>query len=164
MIAIPSHKMGPFLDFMGLRSNDSFISYASYSSVEPPFFEHPADIQPLSCDISEDSLLKSLETQEPKVLLDLFAIDQHTHLLLRYEFDSLRLTIPVPDHLHMPSLTDRFKSACWLERECFDLFGIVFEGHRNLKRLLLYPEFTGYPLRKTYPWTKAQPLVPHHAR
>ncbi len=51
-------------------------------------------------------------------------------------------------------------SANWAERECFDMFGIIFKGHPDLRRILLYPEFVGYPLRRDYPAQKIQPLVP----
>ena len=51
-------------------------------------------------------------------------------------------------------------SANWAERECFDMFGIDFRGHPDLRRILLYPEFVGHPLRKDYPAQRIQPLVP----
>ncbi|MFT3775206.1 MAG: NADH-quinone oxidoreductase subunit C [Minicystis sp.] len=53
-----------------------------------------------------------------------------------------------------------WKGADWFERETFDLMGIVFRGHPDLRRLLMYPEFVGHPLRKDYPADKIQPLVP----
>jgi NADH-quinone oxidoreductase subunit C len=51
-------------------------------------------------------------------------------------------------------------SANWAERECFDMFGIIFRGHPDLRRILLYPEFVGHPLRRDYPAQRIQPLVP----
>lgn len=59
----------------------------------------------------------------------------------------------------VPSLTPLWPIADWYEREVWDMFGVKFEGHPNLKRLLLYEEFEGHPLRKDYPKTKRQPLI-----
>ena len=61
------------------------------------------------------------------------------------------------------SLTLLWKGANWLEREVWDMFGIRFRGHPDLKRILLYEEFRGYPLRKDYPVNQRQPLVPERA-
>ena len=55
-----------------------------------------------------------------------------------------------PPELELPSVFPLWKSADWLEREVYDMFGIVFTGHSNLKRLLLPEEWQGYPLRKDY--------------
>lgn len=59
----------------------------------------------------------------------------------------------------LPSVVPIWVGANWLERETWDLYGIVFEGHPNLKRIYLYEEFQGHPLRKDYPKEKRQPLI-----
>ena len=65
------------------------------------------------------------------------------------------------DGASVDSITELWASANWAERECFDMFGVHFEGHPDLRRILLYPEFEGHPLRKDYPANRAQPLVPY---
>jgi NADH-quinone oxidoreductase subunit C len=64
------------------------------------------------------------------------------------------------DGFKIASLNALFACANWYERECFDMYGVHFEGHPYLKRLLLYDEFEGHPLRKDYPIMKMQPLIP----
>jgi NADH-quinone oxidoreductase subunit C len=62
----------------------------------------------------------------------------------------LRLKIPLGIHEQPATLVPVWPAANWLEREIFDLFGIVFGGHPNLKRILLPDEWQGHPLRKDY--------------
>jgi NADH-quinone oxidoreductase subunit C len=73
------------------------------------------------------------------------------HFLNLASQDRLRLKVRIADQEAVPSLVSRFKSADWAEREVFDLFGIAFEGHPNLKRLLMWEDFPGHPLRKDFP-------------
>jgi len=73
----------------------------------------------------------------------------------------LRVKVPLPEEDPVvESLTPLWKGANWLEREVWDMFGIRFQGHPDLRRILLYEEFQGYPLRKDYPVNQCQPLVP----
>jgi len=63
------------------------------------------------------------------------------------------------DDAELDSVTSLWAVADWLEREVWDMFGIRFRGHPNLKRILMYEEFVGHPLRKDYPVDGRQPLI-----
>jgi NADH-quinone oxidoreductase subunit C len=83
------------------------------------------------------------------------------HLLSLPNKNRLRVKVPVPENdPEIDSLTALWKAADWMEREVWDMFGIRFRGHPDLRRILLYEEFRGYPLRKDYPVNQRQPLVP----
>jgi NADH-quinone oxidoreductase subunit C len=59
------------------------------------------------------------------------------------------------------SLVSLYGSAGFMERECHDMYGIVFQGNADLRPILLYEGFVGHPLRKDYPKQQEQPLVPY---
>lgn len=63
---------------------------------------------------------------------------------------------PAPE---LPSVVALWPTANWMEREVWDMFGIKFTDHPDLRRVLLYEEFVGHPLRKDYPKEKRQPLI-----
>jgi NADH-quinone oxidoreductase subunit C len=63
------------------------------------------------------------------------------------------------DEAEVDSLCEFWASANWMERETFDMFGVIFKNHPDLRRILMDPEFEGHPLRKDYPADKIQPLI-----
>ena len=64
------------------------------------------------------------------------------------------------DDLEIDTLASIWGNANWLEREVFDMYGVKFTGHPDLRRLFMYDGFEGYPLRKDYPLRKRQPIIP----
>ncbi len=104
------------------------------------------------------------------VLVDLTAVDylgRAPRFEVVYQLRSLeknhrlRVKVAVPeDDPAVPTASSLWKSALWAEREVWDMFGIHFAGHPDPRRLLMYPEFVGHPLRKDYPLNQRQPLVP----
>jgi NADH-quinone oxidoreductase subunit C len=104
------------------------------------------------------------------VLLDLTCVDHaaaedrfelvyHLYSLSRNVRLRLKASVPAADPA-VGTLTGLWKNAAWLEREVYDMFGVRFEGHPDLRRLLTYEGFEGHPLRKSYPWRLAQPRIP----
>jgi NADH-quinone oxidoreductase subunit C len=82
------------------------------------------------------------------------------HLYSTEHHHRLRLKVPVEqDDPWVPTASGLWPIANWLEREVWDMFGIRFAGHPDLRRLLMYEEFEGHPLRKDYPITRRQPLI-----
>jgi NADH-quinone oxidoreductase subunit C len=93
------------------------------------------------------------------LLVDLTAVDwpkrekRFDLVLFLYSFsknERFRIKALLGENEPAPSMESIWPTANWLEREVYDMFGIVFEGHSNLKRLLLPEEWQGYPLRKDY--------------
>jgi NADH-quinone oxidoreductase subunit C len=103
------------------------------------------------------------------MLLDLTCVDyigQRDRFQMVYHLFSLsnnhrlRIKVSLPEKdPAVDSLTPLFKNANWLEREVFDMFGIQFNGHPDLRRIFMYDGFEGYPLRKDYPLRKRQPRI-----
>jgi NADH-quinone oxidoreductase subunit C len=119
-------------------------------------------------DLLEAAAFLKAKPQDYSMLLDLTCVDyspEKPRFEMVYHFFSLagkrrlRLKIRLDESdLQIASLTSLWKNADWLEREVFDLFGIVFEGHPYLRRLFMYDGFEGHPLRKDYPLRRRQPI------
>jgi NADH-quinone oxidoreductase subunit C len=73
----------------------------------------------------------------------------------------IRARTHVKEGEKLGTLSGVWLGANWAEREVYDMFGIEFDGHPDLRRILMYEEFVGHPLRKDYPIDKTQPLVPY---
>ena len=105
------------------------------------------------------------------MLVDIAGIDYLTYpnhegprFAVSYAFKSMknpgariRLKVLVSEEsLKVPTISDLYANANWYEREVYDQFGVIFEGHPDLRRLLNHVEFVGHPLRKDYPAQKRQ--------
>ena len=109
------------------------------------------------------TVLTALKTDGYNFLADLTAIDNLTlggyerfavtyHLLCHQTAERLTVKAYVPEEkASLPSVESLWKTADWQEREVFDLFGIIFEGHPNLIRIMNPDDYEGHPLRKDYP-------------
>ncbi|QCO54952.1 NADH-quinone oxidoreductase subunit C [Pseudorhodobacter turbinis] len=96
-------------------------------------------------------------------LVDITAVDYPTrggvrfdvvyHFLSMYQNQRIRVKMAVREDEMVPSITSVHPSANWFEREIFDMFGILFSGHPDLRRILTDYGFRGHPLRKDFPTT-----------
>jgi NADH-quinone oxidoreductase subunit C len=113
--------------------------------------------------VAADRLLEiasyTRDEEQFDLLADLTAVDwpkrekRFDVVLILYSFvkqERLRIKVHVGDGERVPSLVSVWPTADWLEREVYDMFGIVFDGRPSLKRLLLPEEWEGFPLRKDY--------------
>ncbi len=121
--------------------------------------------------------LRDDERCKMEMMIDLTTVDylaETPRFEMVYHFKSLSLAHRIrvkarisEEHCEIDSIHELWQAVDWYERECYDMYGIVFKNHPNLKRILMYPEFEGHPLRKDYPVDKEQPLVemrPVHER
>lgn len=73
----------------------------------------------------------------------------------------IRVRTRIADGQQLATVSEVWAGANWAEREVYDMFGIRFAEHPDMRRILMYEEFVGYPLRKDYPIDRVQPLVPY---
>jgi NADH-quinone oxidoreductase subunit C len=118
--------------------------------------------------------LKEHPAADMVMLVDLCAVDYPdreprfevvTHLMSIQKKHRLRVKTMVGDSegegAEVGTLVELWGAANWFERETWDMMGIRFTNHPDLRRILTYPEFEGHPLRRDYPAQKTQPLVPY---
>jgi NADH-quinone oxidoreductase subunit C len=118
------------------------------------------------CEMLRDDGITSFEMLTDLTAVDYLGIKEPRfevvyHLYSLSKNHRLRLKVEVEEEdPRVPSVINVWKAANWMEREAWDLYGIVFEGHPDLRRILLYPEFIGHPLRKDYEMEARQPRIP----
>ncbi len=110
--------------------------------------------KPYSYSMLLDLTCVDYKGQEPRfeMVYHLFSIPNLQRLRIKVRLSEEDLTID--------SLTSLWKNANWLEREVYDMFGVDFKGHPDLRRIFMYDGFEGYPLRKDFPLRKRQPRIP----
>lgn len=86
-----------------------------------------------------------------EVVYHLYSLEHNHRLRVKVRVDE--------DDASVPTAVGLWPIANWMEREVWDMFGIRFDGHPDLRRLLMYEEFVGHALRKDYPITRRQPLI-----
>ena len=95
---------------------------------------------------------RAVSTMQPVIKHNLPHFAVVIHLLSHQSCLRMRLKVPLPDEPYqLPSVTRIWPSANWYEREAFDLFGVVFEGHPDLRRILTDYGFKGHPFRRNFP-------------
>ncbi len=114
-------------------------------------------------------LLRESDGLDFEMLTDLTAVDYlgeeprfevvyHLYSVQRNHRVRIKTRVP-EDPCEIDSVVELYPSADWMEREAFDLYGVRFRGHPDLRRILLYDEFDGHPLRKDYDKERRQPLI-----
>ena len=129
------------------------VDYSTFGKGPSPAFfaSSGVSVRPSSQIPDEDPWPGPPGTERFTVVYHFFSLE-HKH--------RLRLVVPVAEaDAEVDSLVSLWPAADWLEREVWDMYGIRFRGHPDLKRILMYEEFEGHPLRKDYPVNKRQPLI-----
>jgi len=118
------------------------------------------------------SFLKSKKNEGFDVLMDLFAVDYlhweekaerfeivyNLYSTAKRERLFFKVSVAENDAV-LDSVTSVWPAANWFEREVWDMFGVKFKGHPDLRRILMYDSFQGHALRKDYAYNKRQPLI-----
>jgi NADH-quinone oxidoreductase subunit C len=119
------------------------------------------------------TFLRDDPSAKMEMFIDLTCVDRFSteprfdvvlHLYSVSKKHRVRLYCGLPEEdPSVDTLVPVWAGADWFEREAYDLYGVRFKGHPDLRRILMYPEFVGHPLRKDYPKEKRQPLIRRQA-
>lgn len=133
-----------FLDAVRFRNETTiYVTAAKWRDIAMYMRDHEQLQVNFLSDFTAVDMLTLRTSPRFDVTAQLYSIPNRTRL---------RMKVSVNDGEHVPSLVPVFNGANWLERECYDMFGIFFEGHPNLRRILMADDWDeGHPLRKDYP-------------
>ena len=147
-------EMGDLILEEHARLGDATVVVAGASLVEVLGFLHSEP--DLDFDMLSDLTAVDYHPREPRfeVVYHLYSIVQNHRLRVK-----VAVAGGPEDDCEIDSVVSVWPAANWMEREVFDLYGIRFRNHPDLRRILLYEEFEGHPLRKDYPKQRRQPLV-----
>jgi len=123
-----------------------------------PLLRHCKDASALAFDVLTDLTAVDYLKYPGREDGPRFEVVYHLHSLRHNHRLRVKVRVEEGDAV-VPTAVDLWPIANWLEREVWDMFGVRFEGHPDLRRLLLYEEFVGHPLRKDYPINRRQPLI-----
>ena len=108
------------------------------------------------------TFLKYFFNNNFSILMDVWGVD-YPHRIFRFEINFLLLNLSIPyriiirtstsEYIPISSVNDLYSSSNWLEREVWDMYGVYFSGHKDLRRILTDYGFSGFPLRKDFPLT-----------
>ena len=139
--AVKTPENAPRGDFCVLVDRERIIDVARFVK------------QDLELEMLMDETCVDYPERSPRfeLIYNFYGVVNHERLFVKVLTDD--------DEGGVPSLTVVFKCADWFEREIFDMFGVRFAGHPNLRRILMYDGFEGHPLRKDYDARERQPLI-----
>ena len=156
--------MGLYKDKMSLTNLEKKINSELTTKINSSRINH----EQLEIQIDKESLLdvviflKKNKSTKFRQLIDITAVDyigsenrfKMIYLLLSHEYNlRINITFSINENEVVNSLTKIFPSANWMEREVFDMYGIKFNDHPDLRRILTDYGFSGHPLRKDFPIT-----------
>ena len=150
-----SDAMNELGGLLELKRNESVLGWTVAHN------ELTVDVAPAHI-VSFVEFLKTDSACQFSTLVDITAVDYPGrakrfdviyHFLSMYQNQRIRLRVSVREEDMLPSIVEVHPSANWFEREVFDMFGIIFSGHPDLRRILTDYGFRGFPLRKDFPTT-----------
>ena len=132
----------------------ALVDAAEWKAIGKFLREDPALDFDLPVDLAGVDYPKRLPRME--VVLHLYSVSKRHRIRVKARVGDEEM-----DGAELDSLVSIWPGLNWLEREVYDMSGVRFRGHPDLRRILMYPEFEGHPLQKTYPADRTQPLVPY---